>query len=82
MSVPISEQDFCIYCQRQFTSPGRLAQHLRAKHPTTYAAVQLALEEEERREVPERDADMAHPDPAERAKAEAQLDTSGPGWPD
>lgn len=33
-----------------------------------------ALNEDDEREVPEREPDMAHPDPAERAKAEALLD--------
>lgn len=43
----ILRETFCIYCQRDFTSPKRLQNHVLGQHPQTYAstAIEQALQE-------------------------------------
>lgn len=35
--MTILEETFCLYCQRKFSSPRRLRDHILTKHPGTYA---------------------------------------------
>lgn len=40
-TIPLTEQDFCIYCQIQFNTRMELARHVVREHPSTYAYVSL-----------------------------------------
>jgi hypothetical protein len=46
--VSILDETFCLYCQREFETPRRLADHVLTKHPGTYA--EHAVKEAETRD--------------------------------
>jgi hypothetical protein len=44
----ILEDTFCLYCQRQFTSPKRLQNHVALKHPGSYADISIQTAKEKK----------------------------------
>ena len=43
----MTEQTFCIYCQKEYGTFDKLKAHLRREHPGTYAAASLAGEDDD-----------------------------------
>jgi hypothetical protein len=41
MPYKISEDTFCLYCQKEFHTPKKLQNHIAKKHPNTYAAYSI-----------------------------------------
>jgi hypothetical protein len=43
----MSEDTFCIYCQREYQTHRRLVTHIKRMHPQTYAYYSFVPEEEQ-----------------------------------